>query len=704
MKTDEIRRRFLEFFERRGHVIVPSDSLVPQNDPTLLFTGAGMNQFKEMFLGKGKLEFRRAASCQKCLRTADIEKVGKTSGHLTFFEMLGNFSFGDYFKREAIEWAWEFVTEELKLPPDKLAATVYKDDDESYQIWRDVIGIPADRIYRFGEEENFWPANAPSQGPNGVCGPCSEIHFDRGSSVGCGRAECNPGCDCDRYVEVWNLVFTQFDRRDGGVLEPLPQKNIDTGMGLERTAALMQGKILALENDVFMPLIEEAARAIGAEYRSDSESGARFRRIADHARAVTFCIADGVMPGNEGRGYVVRRLLRRAVADGWQLGCRNSFIHRLVPVVAQTMGAAYPEVAERAANIERVIQAEEERFLETIQNGWREMQERIEALKKSGAKVMSGKEAFYLADTLGFPLEFTEMLLAQEGLEVDRKGFEEEMARQRERSRATSQISQAIFDLGPLGEIKGEVPPTEFLGYEQLECKGKVLALLKDEKPVQSADGGEVAVILDRTPFYGEAGGQVGDTGAIKAPTGELRVRDCKRADGYILHIAEIASGRISVGEEVTASVDAERRRAIMRNHTATHLLHYALREVLGKHVEQSGSLVEPERLRFDFTHFAQVKPEEIERITEIVNRRILEDAPVNATEMTLTEAKQRGAIALFGEKYGEIVRVVEIGDFSKELCGGTHCRRTGEIGLFRIISEQSVASVALKPSRACPS
>jgi len=693
VKTDEIREKFLKFFEQRGHVIVPSDSLVPTNDPTLLFTGAGMNQFKDMFLGKGAMPYRRAASAQKCLRTADIENVGRTFGHLTFFEMLGNFSFGDYFKKEAITWGWEFVTQHMGLPPERLVATVYEKDDESYEIWRNAVGLPPEKIRRFDAKENFWPANCPAEGPNGVCGPCSEIHYDNGEEAGCGRPDCGPACKCGRFVEVWNLVFTQFERKDGGVLDPLPQKNIDTGLGLERAAAILQGKKYVLETDIFQPLLAHASKALGVEYQEGSPGGAKIRRIVEHARAVTFCIGDGVLPGNEGRAYVVRRLIRRAVADAWNFGLREPLIHELVPLLVNTMGHVYPEIAERRENIAKIIKGEEERFIDTIEQGWRELQKRINKLKASGAKLMPGEEAFFLADTLGFPLEFTESILKEHGLAVDRERFEAEMERQRSRSKAGSVIADSIFDGGPLSKVKDFAPETEFTGYETLNGDAAVLAVIRDADLVDSVEGGKATLILDRTPFYGEAGGQVGDTGTVEADGLEARITDTKKVEGYILHEVEIVKGRVSKGQAVTARVDADRRNAIRRNHTVTHILHHALRSVLGKHVEQSGSLVAPDRLRFDFTHFSALEPEQLEKAARMVNQLIMRDDPVRTDEMSLKEARAAGAIALFGEKYGETVRVVKIGDYSMECCGGTHVERTGQIGFFKILSEQSVAA-----------
>jgi len=693
MNTSEIRDKYLKFFETREHVVVASDSLVPENDPSVLFTPAGMNQFKDMFLGKGDLAYRRAASSQKCLRTGDIENVGRTAAHLTFFEMLGNFSFGDYFKKDAICWAWEFVTGELGLAEERFIATIYTDDDESFEIWHKEIGLPPEKIIRFGEKENFWPANAPSEGPNGPCGPCSELHYDQGKEFGCGKPDCGPDCDCDQWVEIWNLVFTQYNRKDGGVLDPLPSKNIDTGMGLERTAAIMQRVPIVQECDIFAPIVQAAAEHVGMAYERDGDAGPRLRRIADHVRAAAFCISDGVLPGNEGRSYVVRRLLRRAVADGKQLGAEESFLHDLVPVVAKVMGDAYPEVKQREGNISRIIQIEEDRFRETLDQGWRELQEKIETARSSSSKTLSGKDAFYLADTLGFPIEFTEQIAEEHGMTVDREGYEAELEQQRKRSKAGSKIAADIFATGPMAKIKDVAKPTEFMGYESLSGEGKVVGIIQGEESVESAEGGEVTLVLDKTPFYGESGGQLGDAGVLKSDTAEIKIADAKKVEGYILHVGELVRGGVKLGDSLQAVVDGDRRAAIRKNHTVTHLLHHALRQVLGEHAEQSGSLVAPDRLRFDFTHFSAVTPEELRKIEELVNEKIVKDDAVSGEVMPIAEARERGAIALFGEKYGDEVRMVSTGDYSKELCGGTHCDRTGEVGIFRILSEGSVAA-----------
>ncbi|MEE9200353.1 MAG: alanine--tRNA ligase, partial [Candidatus Brocadiales bacterium] len=694
MKTDDIRERFLQFFEKKGHAIVPGDSLVPTHDPTLLFTGAGMNQFKDQLLGRGKIKFTRVASSQKCLRTADIDNVGKTASHHTFFEMLGNFSFGDYFKKETCKWAWEFLLEGLKLPEERLCASVYDGDDEGYRIWEKDVGLPASKIFRYGEGSNFWPANAPSQGPNGPCGPCSEIFYDQGEAAGCGREDCNPNCrHCERYVEVWNLVFVQFDRRDGGVLEPLDHKGIDTGMGLERVARVTQGVLSNFETDIFVPIINELEDVLGIKYAGDVNVPL-FRRIADHIRAVVFCISDGVLPSNEGRGYVVRRLIRRAVRDAMQMGHEKASLYKLVPVIVDVMEKPYPEAKQRRENIARIIKSEEERFIQTYHQGMRRLEEVGTLLKKEGKKAFPPEEAFRLYDTYGFPIEGTAAYCAGEGFSFDESGFEKHMKERTRLSRVTSNISSTVFDEGPVAQLKKSCKGTEFLGYRRGRAKAKVLAIIMDDQLVEDAEKGQsVTVVLDCTPFYGEAGGQAGDTGRLKGKGLSLEVTDTKRADEFVLHRSKVLKGKMSVGDTLTCEVDMERRAAISRNHTATHILHHVLRQVVGEQAEQAGSLVVPERLRFDFNHFQALSKNDISRIEDLVNEKIIEDSPVKVEEMSQEEAKRRGAIALFGEKYGEKVRLVNVGGYSLELCGGVHLRRTGEAGLFKIVGEGSVAA-----------
>lgn len=694
MKTNEIRSKFLKFFEKKSHVIWPSDSLVPQNDPTLLFTGAGMNQFKDMFLGKGNLAFKKATTCQKCLRTGDIDNVGRTASHHTFFEMLGNFSFGDYFKKETIEWAWEFLLQELKIPEERLRVSVYKDDRESYEIWEKHIGVPKAKIYCYGEKDNFWPANAPLLGPNGPCGPCSEIFFDQGEKVGCGRRECEPACDCDRFVEIWNLVFTQYDRTEGGKLTPLPHKNVDTGMGLERMARVIQGVQTNFDIDIFSPIIKSLEEISQVKYNGQREQAILMRRIADHVKAGVFCISDGVLPGNEGRGYVERRLLRRAIRDGTQLGIKDCFLYKLVPIVSNVMQEYYPDIRQRRENIARIVKSEEEKFHETLELGTTRLKELMDTLQKNRQKVLSGQEAFKLYDTYGFPLDMTELILDEKGFTVDKDGFENELKKQRIQARTSSQMTGQVFDTGPLSKIKDISKGTEFLGYKECACEAKVIALIQGDQLVDAATAGnEIAVVLDRTPFYGESGGQIGDTGVLESNGSQVRIADTKKNNDFILHMGKVTKGDIRKGSLVHAKIDLQRRNSIRRNHSATHILHYVLRKVIGQHAEQSGSLVAPDRLRFDFHHFSALTKEEIVRIEDMVNEIILENVPVAVKELSIQEARNAGAIALFGEKYGELVRMASVGDFSKELCGGTHVNYSGEIGLLRIIGESSVAA-----------
>lgn len=694
MKTNEIRNKFLKFFERKSHVIWPSDSLVPQNDPTLLFTGAGMNQFKDMFLGKGNLEFKKATTCQKCLRTGDIDNVGRTASHHTFFEMLGNFSFGDYFKKETIEWAWEFLVQELKIPEDRLSVSVYNDDQESYEIWEKYVGVPKAKIYRYGEKDNFWPANAPLLGPNGPCGPCSEIFFDQGEKIGCGRKECEPACDCDRFVEIWNLVFTQYDRTEGGKLTPLPHKNVDTGMGLERMARVIQGVQTNFDIDIFSPLIKSLEEITQVKYNGQREHAILMRRIADHVKACVFCISDGVLPGNEGRGYVERRLLRRAIRDGTQLGIKDCFLYKLVPIVSNVMQEYYPDIRQRRENIARIVKSEEEKFHETLELGTARLKELMDALQQNRQKVLSGQEAFKLYDTYGFPLDMTELILDEKGFSVDKNSFENELKKQRIQARTSSQMTGQVFDTGPLSKIKDISKGTEFLGYTEGACEAKVIALIQGDQLVDTASAGsDLTVVLDRTPFYGESGGQIGDTGVLESDGSQVRIADTKKNNDFILHMGKVTKGDIRKGSLVHAKIDLQRRNSIRRNHSATHILHYVLRKVIGQHAEQSGSLVTPDRLRFDFHHFSALTKEEIIRIEDMVNEIILENVPVAVKELSIQEARNAGAIALFGEKYGELVRMASIGDFSKELCGGTHVNYSGEIGLLRIIGESSVAA-----------
>ncbi|MDR0361849.1 MAG: alanine--tRNA ligase [Planctomycetota bacterium] len=694
MKTDDVRSEFLDFFASKGARIAPSDSLVPHNDPTLLFTGAGMNQFKDQFMGL-RIEYRSATTCQKCIRTGDIMNVGVTPAHHTFFEMLGNFSFGGYFKREAITWAWEFLTGNMAMDPERLQVSVHDPDDEAYGIWEKEVGLSPDRIHRLGDHDNFWPADAPKLGPNGPCGPCSEIFYDRGAEYGCGRPDCGITCDCRRWVEIWNLVFTQFNRQDGGELVPLPQKNIDTGMGLERMAACLQNAPTNMDIDIFQPIVRAIAGVAGKTYGSVRGDDVLMRRIADHARAVTFCIADGVLPANSHRGYVLKRLLRRAVVDGRGLGIRKSFLHELVPVVGEAMAKPYPDVKNRAAAIADAVRLEEEKFFSTLDRGLERIDQAIAAVRAAGGTVFPGAAAFELYDTYGFPYELAEEVVGREGLAVDRSGFDSAMAEAKARAREGAKMKGDVFAKGPLQDVKKITSGTEFLGYGTLAAEGKALAVVKGGALVDEAPAGsQVTVVLDRTPFYGESGGQVGDSGLIVGPDNlVIRVEDTQKLDGIFLHGGEVESGVLKPGTTVNGRVDGGRRLDIMRNHTTVHLLHYALRQVLGDKAEQKGSYVGPDRLRFDFQHASALTLQEKEEIEEIVNRRILENAPVVTRIMPVDEARKAGAIALFGEKYGDEVRVLFTGDYSTELCGGTHMRETAPIGSFRLVSEESISA-----------
>ena len=715
MKTDEIRNRFLDFFTKRGHQIIPSDSLIPHNDPTLLFTGAGMNQFKEQFLGSKPAGFNRAATCQKCLRTGDLENVGVTRWHMTFFEMLGNFSFGDYFKKEACQWAWQFMLEEMKQDPAKLHITIYQEDEETFDIWRRVVGAPEDRIWRFDETANFWPESALSKGPNGPCGPCTEILIDTGVST---RPDSSPANDSSRFVEVWNLVLQQFDRQEGGRLVALPSKNIDTGMGLERMAAIMQGAATAQDIDIMLPIVQAAAQrcgtvhAPGSHHRTDQ----RLRRIAEHVRAIAFCIADGALPDRAGRGYVVRKLIRRAALDGRMMGVLEPFLYELAPVVQEQMGGVYPEITQRLNTIINILQDEEKRFEMAVQEDSPGVQKFLTFIKDmswvSGKKAITivpldhyARLIFDCCDTYGVPLEYMEQVLENERIGYDKTNFERAFAHvvesQRAQSRAGSKMGKAaiVFKRESLSEkalerLRRENLSTEFVGYESTESEATVLAIIVDDAFVESADAGtEAHVLLDRTPFYARAGGQVGDVGSLESDSGAASVLDTILDHEFLVHLVKVDRGRIEVRRRARASVDPQARLATARNHTATHLLQWALRTVLGEHVHQAGSEVSPERLRFDFTHPAALAPEERRRVETIVNERILQGSPVTVARMPLEEARRRGAIALFGEKYGDEVRMVSIGDYSKELCGGTHLASIATIGLLKITGEESVAA-----------
>ena len=679
MSSAELRSAFLEFFRERGHAVVPSSPLVPGNDPTLLFTNAGMVQFKDVFLGKDRRSYKRAASSQRCVRAGgkhnDLENVGYTARHHTFFEMLGNFSFGDYFKREAIEFAWDFVTGTLKIPAEKLWVTVYKDDHEAADLWLKKIGVNPKRFTRMDEESNFW-----AMGDSGPCGPCSEIFYDHGKDIKGGP----PGSkneDGDRYVEIWNLVFMQYERSADGKMTPLPKPSVDTGMGLERTAAVMQGVHSNYDIDLFQGLIAAAAEATHQKKKTSPS----LRVIADHIRACSFLIVDGVIPGNDGRGYVLRRIIRRAIRHGYKLGLEKPFFHQLVPALVQEMGEACPELVKGADHARRVLRQEEERFAETLENGMELLET---AIKKLKGKTIAGETVFKLYDTFGFPVDLTADIARERKLSIDQAGFEKAMDSQRERGRAASRFG---VDLRGTDTLDAE---SAFCGYDSLVGEGRVTAILKAGAEVKSAASGEeVQVVLDRTPFYAEAGGQVGDVGVLEASKSRFKVNDTKKLGDAHVHIGRLESGSLAIGDKLTAKVDGATRQATVLNHSATHLLHAALRKVLGNHVLQKGSLVAPDRLRFDFSHTQAVTPQELDSVEGLVNAEIRRNSAADIRELPYDAAIKAGAMALFGEKYGDVVRVLRFGDFSTELCGGTHVARTGDIGLFRITSEGGIAS-----------
>lgn len=689
MKSKEIRQKFLQFFVDKGHEIRPSSSLIP-DDPTLLLTVAGMVPFKPIFLGLKKPDVPRATTCQKCVRTNDIENVGRTARHQTFFEMLGNFSFGDYFKKEVIPWAWEFLTKELQLPEEKLWVSVFHEDDEAFAIWRDDVGVPEEKIMRMGEEDNFWAA-----GPVGPCGPCSEIYIDLGESRGCGDPHCKPGCDCDRYLEIWNLVFMQYSRDEEGVLTPLPKKNIDTGMGLERIASVLQKVQSNFETDLFVEIMDHVARQAKLTDNRTPQQSLALRIIADHSRASTFLISDGVLPSNEGRGYVLKRIIRRALRYGWLINLPPSFFHDVVEVVIEQNKEAYPDLVTRREHILRVAKGEEETFQKTLGQGMDILQTLMNQAKEKSIKEINGDQAFKLHDTYGFPLELTQEIAEEQGFTVDEDGFWQAMEEQRNRARSAREDVK-ITSLLPLYEkVEADFGQTQHLCYGQEEVSTKIVGLIKGEELVDKAQKDDVVeVILAISPFYGESGGQVGDKGTIKGSDFTLVVLDTQKPkEGMVSHKAQVVSGLVQINETVLAKVDNAERRAVTRNHTATHLLHQVLKDVLGNHVEQAGSLVNPERLRFDFNHFAALTPTELDKIEELVNERILDALPVEICELPIEEAKKRGATALFGEKYGDIVRMVQIGDYSLELCGGTHLESSSQVGMLKIVSETGIAA-----------
>ncbi|GAB6034475.1 alanine--tRNA ligase [Galenea microaerophila] len=679
MTSAELRKAFIDFFVKNGHTAVHSSPVVPANDPTLLFTNAGMVQFKDVFLGKEKRDYTRATSVQRCIRAGgkhnDLENVGYTARHHTFFEMLGNFSFGDYFKREAIQYAWEFLTKELGLPEEKLWVTVFEEDQEAEAIWLQEVGVSPERFSRCGAKDNFW-----SMGDVGPCGPCSEIFYDHGPEVA-GGPPGSPDEDGDRYIEIWNLVFMQFNRDADGTLTPLPKPSVDTGMGLERLAAVMQGVHNNYDIDLFQAIVKKASELTGEKDLTHSS----LRVIADHIRSCAFMIVDGVLPANEGRGYVLRRIIRRAIRHGYKLGVNQPFFHKLVPTLVDQMGDAYPELPKAQAEVERALKLEEERFAETLEHGMKLLEEAIANLK---GHVIDGELAFKLYDTYGFPLDLTADVARERGLTVDEAGFAKAMEAQRERARAASNFASTTQ-----GEVDFE-GETEFVGYAEDEVDAQILALFKDGQQVERLQQGESGiVILDKTPFYAESGGQVGDTGSLTEGMNSFHVADTQKQNQLFLHHGEVTAGTLQTGQKIHAQIDVAKRRNSERNHSATHLLHAALRTLLGDHVQQKGSLVTPERLRFDFQHFEPIAEEKLREIEQLVNKNILLNSPVGTQEMEIEAAKEMGAMALFGEKYGDVVRVVDMGEFSVELCGGTHVNATGDIGPFKILHETGIAS-----------
>lgn len=685
----EIRSLFIDFWVSKGSKHYPSFSLIP-NDPSLLFTIAGMVPFKPYYLGIQQPEFTRAVTSQKCVRTNDIENVGRTARHHTFFEMLGNFSWGDYFKKEAITWGWEFLTEVIGLEPDRLYATIYKDDEEAYSVWKNQVGLSDDKIYRFDKDENFW-----FMGNMGPCGPCSEIIYDQGPDFSCGKPTCGVGCNCDRYLEIWNLVFTQFDLQEDGSLIPLPKKNIDTGMGLERLTSIAQRVRTDFETDLFRPLIDHVCQMAGISYGSSAANTLAVRVIADHIRSVAFMIADGILPANDGRGYVLRRLIRRAARYGKLLGFDQPFLLELFPDVLELMADPYRELIDNRPMIEQIVSMEEKRFGKTLQQGTELIDQEIATLKKRQEKTVSGAVAFELYDTFGFPLELTTEICAENDIEVDEAGFKVEMEKQRERARASSKQLSSEMKGDVYSDIASEVGKTSFEGYALPELDTEIVALIQEGERIDSLSAGEKGeIVLNKTPFYAERGGQIGDHGFLMAPGVKVHVCDTKaQTADLIVHVVTVLEGTVSKGLSVHASVDVDKRNAIRRNHTATHLLHEALGRVLGNHVRQAGSLVNEKLLRFDFTHFEPLTREQIHSIEEIVNTQILENIPLEIIESDLEQARAMGAKALFDEKYGDIVRVVRIEDFSTELCGGLHVDATGDIGAFKIIKEEGIGS-----------
>ena len=683
--VNDIREKYLSFFESKGHLRHKSFPLVPINDKSILLINAGMTPLKKYFTGEEEPPRHRMTTCQKCIRTPDIDRVGITARHGTYFEMLGNFSFGDYFKKEVIPWAWEFCTKVIELPEERIWVTVYLEDDEAYDIWTKEVGIPEERVVRLGKEDNFWEHGS------GPCGPCSELHFDRGAEFGCGKSDCKPGCDCDRYMEFWNLVFTQFDNDGHNNYTRLAKPNIDTGMGLERLACIMQGVNNLFEVDTVQNIMGAIVEKAGVKYGDDPKTDISLRVITDHVRGSTFMVCDGVVPSNEGRGYVLRRLLRRAARHGRMLGIKGAFLADIAAVVARENYSEYPELTEKLEYISKVISIEESRFADTIDSGLAILNGLIEKAKSEGADSLPGDEVFRLYDTFGFPIDLTREIAAEAGLSLDEEVFTALMKEQKTRAReARANIS------GWSDASKGlleNFSATEFVGYTENACEAKVLGIIADDNLLESVNEGEFSLILDKTVFYGEGGGQVGDSGKITLGDTVITILDTKKTDGVYIHIAQIENGSVSVGDTVKAEIDADRRSAIRRNHSACHLLQAALREVLGAHVEQAGSYVDEGRLRFDFSHFEAVNAEQLAKVESLVNAHILAGVCVETVETDIESAKKAGAMALFGEKYGKTVRMVKMGDFSTELCGGTHIDNTAKAGLFKIISESSVAA-----------
>ena len=681
---NDLREKYLSFFESKGHLRLPSFSLVPNNDKSLLLINSGMAPMKKFFTGEVIPPRNRVTTCQKCIRTPDLERVGHTARHGTFFEMLGNFSFGDYFKNEAIEWAWEFLTRTLEIPSDLLWPSIYENDEKAYDIWANKIGVNPAHIVRLGKADNFWEHG---QGP---CGPCSEIYFDRGIKYGCGSPDCKPGCDCDRYMEIWNNVFSQFNNDGNGNYTELAQKNIDTGMGLERLACIMQGVDNMFEVDSVRKLIDTVCAIAGKKYGEDASNDISIRVVTDHTRSATFMISDGVIPSNEGRGYVLRRIIRRACRHGKLLGIDHPFLVDMCNVAIGESGDAYPELKEKADYIKKVLSLEEERFDTTIDQGLSILDTLVSKAKSEGKSLIAGADAFKLYDTFGFPIDLTREIAEENGLAVDEDGFKALMAEQRKRARE----ARASINGWESNDKSLDLPKTNFVGYTQAEADGKVLAIINaDGESVDSLSEGECSVVLDTTPFYGEGGGQVGDTGSLVGEGVQLDVTDTKKSDGVYIHMCSLANGTVRVGDTLVAKIDVARREAIKRNHSAVHLLQASLREVLGSHVEQAGSYVDEKIGRFDFTHFSALTPEEIERVEALVNKNILLGSAVETIETDIETARKKGAMALFGEKYGKVVRMVKMGDFSTELCGGTHLDNTAKAGMLKIVSETSVAA-----------